>query len=184
VSFILFDLTSTLGREGNSNRGSYIFFVFKSQSAVMHLGSQTRKLLSEKRFDLVITDVRLPDGSGMDVFNFARESHPGQAVIIMTAYANIADAVALVRAGALDYLEKPFEMAGFLLKVRQFLEDAERNHDKAPLKGAVGEAEKTALISALAAHDWVIGQTATALGISRKNLWEKMRKYEIEKKGS
>lgn len=59
---------------------------------------------------LVITDVRLPDGNGAQIFEMCRSRLPGVPVIIMTAYGSVADAVRLVKAGALDYLEQPFNL--------------------------------------------------------------------------
>ncbi len=67
--------------------------------------------------DLVITDVRLPDGSGANLFDDISRHYPGTPVILMTAYAEVADAVALVRAGAVDYLTKPFDVDDLIAKV-------------------------------------------------------------------
>jgi len=47
------------------------------------------------------------------------------------------------------------------------------------LRGSVEEAERTAIREALVRNDWAISKTAQFLGISRKNLWEKMRRYQI-----
>jgi DNA-binding NtrC family response regulator len=58
-------------------------------------------------FDLVVTDIRMPDGTGMDVMRSARELSPGTAVILLTAYGSVPDAVNAMRDGALDYLTKP-----------------------------------------------------------------------------
>jgi DNA-binding NtrC family response regulator len=60
-----------------------------------------------KEFDLVVTDIRMPDGTGMDVMRSARELSPGTAVILLTAYGSVPDAVNAMRDGALDYLTKP-----------------------------------------------------------------------------
>jgi len=60
-----------------------------------------------KEFDLVVTDIRMPDGTGMEVMRSARELSPGTAVILLTAYGSVPDAVNAMRDGALDYLTKP-----------------------------------------------------------------------------
>jgi DNA-binding NtrC family response regulator len=60
-----------------------------------------------KEFDLVVTDIRMPDGSGMEVMRSVRESSPGTAVILLTAYGSVPNAVSAMRDGALDYLTKP-----------------------------------------------------------------------------
>ncbi len=63
--------------------------------------------LEYRDFDLVVTDIRMPDGTGMDVMRSACQSSPGTAVILLTAYASVPDAVSAMRHGALDYLTKP-----------------------------------------------------------------------------
>ena len=63
--------------------------------------------LQGRAFDLVITDVRMPDGSGMDVMHAARSASPTTGVILLTAYGSVPDAVSAMRDGALDYLTKP-----------------------------------------------------------------------------
>jgi DNA-binding NtrC family response regulator len=63
--------------------------------------------LEGREFDLVITDMRMPDGSGMEVMRAARRSSPTTAVILLTAYGSVPDAVNAMRDGALDYVTKP-----------------------------------------------------------------------------
>ncbi len=63
--------------------------------------------LEVREFDLVVTDIRMPDGTGMEVMRSARRSSPGTAVILLTAYGSVPDAVTAMRDGALDYLTKP-----------------------------------------------------------------------------
>lgn len=132
------------------------------------------------RPSLVLTDIRLPDGSGADLFALCRASLPGVPVIVMTAFGSVADAVRLVKAGALDYLEKPFNLDDLVAAVRMTVSGADEP-DARGLRGSVAEAERAAIIEALARHGWAISKTAQALDISRKNLWEKMRRYGIER---
>ncbi len=68
-----------------------------------------RALLAEDRFDLVLTDQRMPDGSGMDVLAAAAERDPSVAVVFLTAHGTIELAVEAMRAGAFDFITKPFE---------------------------------------------------------------------------
>jgi DNA-binding NtrC family response regulator len=63
--------------------------------------------LQDREFDLVVTDMRMPDGSGMEVMRAARISSPDTAVILLTAYGSVPDAVNAMRDGALDYVTKP-----------------------------------------------------------------------------
>ncbi|MEL6548580.1 MAG: response regulator, partial [Myxococcota bacterium] len=62
------------------------------------------------RWDLVYTDLKLPDGSGMEVLKHMRELQPEAQVIVMTAYATTETAVDAMRLGAYDYQLKPFKV--------------------------------------------------------------------------
>lgn len=137
-----------------------------------------RELANGRRPSLVITDVRLPDGSGAEIFQLCRSKLPGVPVIIMTAFGAVADAVRLVKAGALDYLEKPFNLDDLVETVRMTVSGygVQDDHN---LRNSIEEAERTTIAEALVRNDWAISKTAQKLGISRKNLWEKMRRYQI-----
>jgi len=78
--------------------------------------------------DIVVTDIRLPDGSGSDLFYDILNHYPGTPVILMTAFGDVADAVALVKAGALDYLTKPFGLKDFIEKIRRNLSRIQDQH--------------------------------------------------------
>lgn len=65
------------------------------------------RYLEGRAFDLVVTDIRIPDGTGMEVLQSARRLSPETAVILLTAYGSVPDAVSAMRDGALDYLTKP-----------------------------------------------------------------------------
>lgn len=65
--------------------------------------------LSEGRFDAVVTDLRMPLVSGFEILEEARTRHPGTPVVVMSGSAEITDAVRAIRAGARDFLIKPFE---------------------------------------------------------------------------
>ena len=54
-----------------------------------------------------VVDMRLGDGSGLDVVSALRQARPGARIVMLTGYGNIATAVAAVKAGAIDYLPKP-----------------------------------------------------------------------------
>ena len=83
--------------------------------------SAARKELAKGDIDLVITDIRLPDGNGVDFFDEISNHYPGISIILMTAYGDISDAVSLVKAGALDYLTKPFNISDFIKMVERHL---------------------------------------------------------------
>jgi len=88
--------------------------------AVVDTASAKREL-EKGDIDLVVTDIRLPDGTGIELFADMSRQFPGIPVILMTAYGDVSDAVSMVKAGALDYLTKPFEISDFIKKVERHL---------------------------------------------------------------
>ena len=65
-------------------------------------------------YDVVVTDLRLPGASGIDVLRTARERDARTAVVLMTAYGSIQTAVEAMKLGAFDFLEKPLDMGRVL----------------------------------------------------------------------
>ncbi len=70
-------------------------------------------LLNTRRFDLVITDMRLPDGSGIDLLKGIRAQQRSERCIVITAYGSAENAVESLKAGAFDYLTKPVDLKQF-----------------------------------------------------------------------
>ena len=73
-------------------------------------------------FDAVVTDLTMPDGSGMDVLRAARARDPHTQVLMITAYATTEQAVDAMRQGAYDYVPKPFRNAELLATLEKALE--------------------------------------------------------------
>ena len=71
-------------------------------------GDQAISSLKTDSFDCVITDIRLPKADGLKVLRAAKEAQPSSRVILITAYASVEDAVAAIKDGAEDYIQKPF----------------------------------------------------------------------------
>src|SRR5580698_2956981 len=90
--------------------------------------------LQDREFDLVVTDMRMPDGSGMEVMRAARSSSPSTAVILLTAYGSVPDAVTAMRDGALDYVTKPIPFDQLQATAAQVMQRAKQ----APVECASG----------------------------------------------
>jgi signal transduction histidine kinase len=73
-------------------------------------GAEARAMVRETEYDLVLTDLRLEDGDGLDVLKAVRESYPDTVTIMLTGYASLESAIQALRAGAYDYLVKPSEV--------------------------------------------------------------------------
>lgn len=80
-------------------------------------GEEAIALASERTFDVALLDVRLPKVDGLTIFRRLRLRAPTTAVILMTAFATISDAVASLREGAYDYVTKPFDPEELTLRV-------------------------------------------------------------------
>ena len=66
--------------------------------------------LEKQKFDLCLTDLRLPDGSGMDIVKYVQEHHSDTPVAVITAYGDPKTAVEALKLGAFDYVAKPVEV--------------------------------------------------------------------------
>ena len=69
--------------------------------------AEARAVLDADEFQLCLTDMRLPDGEGLDIVRYITEHHPQTPVAVITAYGSAENAVAALKAGAFDYLSKP-----------------------------------------------------------------------------
>src|SRR5689334_11906930 len=69
------------------------------------------KALRKDAIDLILTDLKLPGMSGLDFLQQAKELEPSVPVVVMTAYGSVETAVEAMKAGASDYVLKPFTMA-------------------------------------------------------------------------
>jgi len=74
---------------------------------------EARQQLRVQQFDVVISDMRLPDGYGMEVLVHLREANRRERCVVMTAYGSAENAVEALRAGAFDYLTKPVDLKQF-----------------------------------------------------------------------
>jgi signal transduction histidine kinase len=84
--------------------------------------SEGRRLLDEDHFDLVLLDVMMPDGRGLDLLATIQDLDPDIVPIVITGYATVELAVEAIKAGAYDFISKPFTADLLLMTVRQGLE--------------------------------------------------------------
>ncbi|MGE0043827.1 MAG: response regulator transcription factor [Vicinamibacterales bacterium] len=130
--------------------------------------------------EYAIVDLRLPDGTGLDVVSGLRAIDPSTRIVVLTGYGSIATAVEAVRLGAADYLTKPADadqIVAVLLGTAQ------------PASGEPGQVE----VPSLARVEWEhiqrvladcggnISKAARLLGIHRRSLQRKLSKYPVSR---
>lgn len=97
------------------------------------------KLIHEKNFDLVLTDIRMGRSNGIDVLDAARNSLPDTPVVMMTAYASAETAVTAMKKGAYDYISKPFKIEDIQLIVKNALDKRKLAQENRFLKTALSD---------------------------------------------
>jgi len=81
-------------------------------------GASAREQMKKKAPDFLITDLKLPDDSGLELLNFSKKLNPTTKVILMTGYAEVDTAVKAIKRGAIDYISKPFRPEELLMVIR------------------------------------------------------------------
>ena len=97
------------------------------------------RALRKDAVDLVLTDLKLPGMSGLDFLQQAKELAPSVPVVVMTAYGSVETAVEAMKAGASDYVLKPFTMAEMKLVVRKELDVQKVREENRSLREALGK---------------------------------------------
>jgi two-component system response regulator PilR (NtrC family) len=103
---------------------------------VLQAGSRAASaaLLAKGPVDMIITDVKLPDGDGIEILRHVKAASPDTAVIVMTAYGSTQSAVGAMKLGAHDYLIKPFDVDELKIVVRNAFEKQELRQENVLLK--------------------------------------------------
>jgi two-component system response regulator AtoC len=94
-------------------------------------GEKALNLMKDHSFDLVITDMKMPGLTGMDVLKYVKEVSPRTLVIVVTAFGSIENAVEAMKSGAFHYLIKPFSLESLMAnieKAHQHVVLVEENH--------------------------------------------------------
>jgi len=122
--------------------------------------------LRRTEVDVVISDIRMPDMSGVDLLKEARRLSPGTVFILITAYASTDTAIEALQHGAFDYLTKPFKMEELLNIVRHSLEKKTLKHSSATLNQEIEAQQGQKLFQALH-HSQLVGKSPKMLQVYR-----------------
>lgn len=133
---------------------------------------EARTRLQEQRFDAVITDMRLPDGTGMELLVELRDQQRRERCVVITAYGSAENAVEALRSGAFDYLTKPVDLKQFRMVVASAVQGstgalpqrADQRSAPARSKEASGESASRAP----AALDRLVGDSQAMCGVKQR----------------
>ncbi len=118
--------------------------------------SALEKLAGNEPFDVVISDLRMPKMSGLTLLKTVRERYPSIDVLMMTAYGTIADAVAAVKDGAQDFLEKPFPQETLVLRLQKIFENRKLRQENFTLRRELSSKQQ---------FDHIVGQATSMLQV-------------------
>ena len=159
-------------------------------------GAAAQALLSASRFDLLLTDVRMPGINGVDLLRWVKQNSPATEVVIMTAFGSVPAAVEAIRDGAYDYVTKPFDPDDIALVLARALDDRRRRAqhpaaapDSAQLtqlsyREAVERGRERSAHEYLAAllreFNGNVTHAAARAGIERESLHRLLRRYGLQ----
>jgi DNA-binding NtrC family response regulator len=103
-------------------------------------GAQGVNLATEKRFDVVVTDLKMPDMDGIKVLSELRSKDPDASVIMMTAYATIENAVDAMKLGAFDFITKPFDVNHLTYLIKRAVEQRQLTAENELLRAELDSA--------------------------------------------
>jgi two-component system response regulator HydG len=110
-------------------------------------GSAALGMVAQHRPEAVITDLKMPEMDGLELLSRLRAADDNLPVILMTAYGSVSDAVAAMKQGAFDFIQKPFEGDQLVMAVRRAIENRRLRRENAALRSnAQGLDESPALV--------------------------------------
>ena len=110
-------------------------------------GAEAKELLKGSPYDLVFTDLRLPDASGIDLLTLIKSNTPNTEVIVMTAHSSLDIAIEAIKQGAFYFIEKPFTPAQVTTLVERALEFETIKRENRNLKSAlIGDSDDFKII--------------------------------------
>jgi diguanylate cyclase (GGDEF)-like protein len=134
-------------------------------------GAEALRMLAERRYGLVITDIVMPDVSGLEILSRVRESDPTIDVIMVTGNANLESAIFTLKHGARDYLVKPVNPEEFIHSVAQCMQQRLLLDENQELKNMVGLFQASQAIAGCLdlarVHHLLIDALVREIGVNR-----------------
>lgn len=108
--------------------------------SVCYDGAEAVDLLRNSFFDLIITDLKMPNTGGMEVLRFAKKMNPAVLVIIVTGYASLETAMIAIKEGAYDYIMKPCKLDEIRIVINRAIDTIKLNRENKELIRKLQEA--------------------------------------------
>ena len=102
-------------------------------------GAEGLKRVKEKNFDLIITDLKMPEMGGLELMEKVKTISPKTSVMIITAYASLESAIQALRLGAYDYIIKPLDFDDVILRIKRLMDHRELLNENEYLRKEVQE---------------------------------------------
>jgi len=84
-------------------------------------GDEAISTIQNKKFDLILLDIKMPKVDGFEVLKFIKKTHPGVKVIMLTAFADLKNAIESKKLGAEDFISKPYDLVDLLTTIERVL---------------------------------------------------------------
>lgn len=110
-------------------------------------GTDALQMIEKDHFDVLITDIKMPGMSGIELLDKVRVHHPETEVIIITGFGSISSAVDAMKKGAVDYITKPFDLDELLLKAGKIFQQRSLKKENIALRTFVGIDKKISIIA-------------------------------------
>jgi two-component system response regulator HydG len=127
-------LVNTLRREGHEVSGT-------------EDGREAFNAMNKDHFDLLISDVKMPGMSGIELLEKTKEAHPEIDVMIITGFGSVGSAVDAMKRGAYDYITKPFDLDELVIKVKKITERKRLKKENVALKAFIEKDRKVSIIA-------------------------------------
>jgi len=113
-------------------------------------GNDAIKILSKVAVEIVLSDLKMPDGDGLDLLRAVKKITPNTEVILLTGYGTVETAVEAMKEGAYDFITKPFKKAVILSTIERAIERQNLRQENTYLKAQLGKGK---------AYDEIIGKS-------------------------
>ena len=105
-------------------------------------GLTALKILENKKIDLIISDLKMPEIDGLQLLSKVKEKHQDTGLLLMSAYGTVEDAVQAMKIGAFDFVTKPFSITEIETRVKRFFEFHDLKTENIELKKKISSEEK------------------------------------------